>query len=337
MSNLTRSERSAARATRDELSDEENELDMSYEEERLENIKNNAALLASLGLSSVSLPTLKPRVQLDQTKRSTVVKKEKVEYPEPSRRSGRVAALQEIGPERTHSRSNSLHSTPSPSPSRKKPLPKAVTPIIPTGPTYNSTELQRASRPRRKVDGSLIFEGRWENVFKPNITPEEMFTGGAFGGSFFCNTYSRILHQPLSSQEDLVKLPFTISDSDRLLSNDLPDGQVNRFKVRAGQSLQEWEKAGWIWSGDPRGWAEWYVKFWDGRRCEDDERQVRRWLKVAGPTGRFKRALVKKIHSSGGRSVVEDEDVGRTLRQCLWQWGYQLTLEEYDLAIAGEG
>lgn len=56
----------------------------------------------------------------------------------------------------------------------------------------------------------------------------------------------------------------------------IPQPSVNRFQVLAGQSLQEWEKAGWIWPGDPRGWAEWYVRFWDGRRCEDDERQVKR-------------------------------------------------------------
>ena len=55
-----------------------------------------------------------------------------------------------------------------------------------------------------------------------------------------------------------------------------PDGLVNRFKQRAGQSLQAWEKAGWIWGVDPRGWAQWYVRFWAGRRSVDDERQIRR-------------------------------------------------------------
>ena len=51
---------------------------------------------------------------------------------------------------------------------------------------------------------------------------------------------------------------------------------MNRFSVRAGPIQKKWEKAGWIWSGDPRGWAQWYLRFYNGRRVEDDERQVRR-------------------------------------------------------------
>jgi hypothetical protein len=59
-------------------------------------------------------------------------------------------------------------------------------------------------------------------------------------------------------------------------------------------------------------------------------------LKVAGPTGRFKRALLKRLHQSGGGAAVTDEDVGRVLRRCLWQWGYELTQAEYEKAMAGE-
>ena len=62
-------------------------------------------------------------------------------------------------------------------------------------------------------------------------------------------------------------------------------------------------------------------------------------LKVAGPTGRFKRALMKKVHAAGGIEAggLADEDVGRVVRQCLWQWGYELTPEEYEAAMAGDG
>ena len=59
-------------------------------------------------------------------------------------------------------------------------------------------------------------------------------------------------------------------------------------------------------------------------------------LKVAGPTGRFKRMLMKKVHQAGGEEGVDDEDVGRVLRQTLWQWGYELTNEEYRRAMEEE-
>lgn len=65
-------------------------------------------------------------------------------------------------------------------------LPKQKAIIIP-GPTYDEEdqEITIAPRPSRDVDGRLRFEGRWEGVFMPNVTPEEMFEGGAFGGGFF--------------------------------------------------------------------------------------------------------------------------------------------------------
>lgn len=57
---------------------------------------------------------------------------------------------------------------------------------------------------------------------------------------------------------------------------------------------------------------------------------------MAGPTGRFKRSLLKKVHLSGGEPALADEDVGAVLRQCLWQWGYELTPSEYERAMRGD-
>lgn len=104
------------------------------------------------------------------------------------------------------------------------------------------------------------------------------------GKIMYRDTYSRLLQTPLSSSAALDSLPFSLllpgsqtdPDVSKLLISPIPQPSVNRFQALAGQNLQEWEKAGWVWPGDPRGWAEWYVRFWDGRRCEDDERQVKR-------------------------------------------------------------
>ena len=63
-------------------------------------------------------------------------------------------------------------------------LPKQKAIIIP-GPEYEEEETTTAPPPTRDSDGRLRFEGRWEGVFTPNVTPQEMFEGGAFGGGFF--------------------------------------------------------------------------------------------------------------------------------------------------------
>ena len=34
---------------------------------------------------------------------------------------------------------------------------------------------------------------------------------------------------------------------------------------------------GWIHSDDPRGWFQWYCRYWRGRRMADDARQIGRW------------------------------------------------------------
>ncbi|ORY35862.1 hypothetical protein BCR39DRAFT_512657 [Naematelia encephala] len=324
-------------------SEELNEID-AYEKERLENIRQRDALLASLGFTPTSNhpPPPKPAKQPKSNKdvSGTRASTRSVISIGPTRRSARVAGLV------SKAEYDDLASrSPSPRKPLFAPLPKGRTPQIPapavkysdssTGPS------SPASRPTRSSSGVLQFEGRWSGVFTPNVTPEEMFAGGAFGGSFFIDTYSNVLKTPISSSTDIPSLPFSIPESKKstYLANPVPDPEVNRFKVRAGQSLQEWEKAGWIWPGDPRGWAQWYVRFWQGRRCEDDERQIRRWLKVAGPTGRFKRALLKKVHQAGGKGAqgLRDENVGRVLRQCLWQWGYELNEHEYDEAMSNGG
>ncbi|KAE8539146.1 hypothetical protein D1P53_004235 [Cryptococcus gattii VGV] len=377
--------------------------DGGYERERLENIKyvnpptfyltHRDALLSSLGLdvpnnpletkSAARQPVEKARMSRDDAKKRKVAREREKELRsvEPVRKSRRVA--ERAGRDKDGNGGDDQNPRSPSYPFSRKPsnpinghidqLPKAIAPILAPGSEYplHRIESEKQPRPVKGDDGRLVFEGRWRGVFTPNVTPEEMFAGGAFGGSFFRDTYSRLLRTPLSSSAALDSLPFSLPPSDaatdtdvsNLLTSPIPQPSVNRFQVLAGQSLEEWEKAGWIWSGDPRGWAEWYVRFWDGRRCEDDERQVKRsfyfgrvnpfpaslllstsalaysshqtGLKVAGPTGRFKRALLKKIHQAGGQVAVGDGDVGRVLRQCLWQWAYELTKREYEDAMRG--
>ncbi|WVQ77290.1 hypothetical protein IAR50_006974 [Cryptococcus sp. DSM 104548] len=312
-----------------------------YERERLENIKERDALLSSLGLEAKpkppvrdSTPAKKPRLSTEEVKKRKTSKanEQAARRMQPTRKSRRVAERDDE--ERNRSASPSRTSSPAP---RPRLLPRAFAPVLARGPDYEDrVGFERAPRPTRLANGRLQFEGRFAGVFCPNVTPEEMFAGGAFGGGFFRDVYSRVADRQLASSDDIASLPFTLPplSSDQLLASPTPDAVINRFQVTAGQSLQEWEKAGWIWPEDPRGWAQWYTRFWEGRRCADDDRQVNRWMKVAGPTGRFKRALLKKLLLAGGKSAVGDEDVGRVLRQCLWQWAYELNENEFDDAMA---
>ena len=39
---------------------------------------------------------------------------------------------------------------------------------------------------------------------------------------------------------------------------------VNKYGVKAGQDQAAWEQAGWIRAQDPRGWFQWFCRFYEG-------------------------------------------------------------------------
>ena len=68
------------------------------------------------------------------------------------------------------------------------------------------------------------------------------------------------------------------SPSETVLTASSPDPSVNKFRVLCGQSIEQWEAAGWIdYNFDPRGWLQWNTRFYQRWRCDDDERQIGRW------------------------------------------------------------
>ena len=110
--------------------------------------------------------------------------------------------------------------------------------------------------------------------FKPDLTPKEMLELGVFGGLYFAD-----------KPKELPKDWFTKAK----LS---PDGkrhkELNFFGVNASQSLVVWQAKGWINPQDPRGWFQWYCRYYLGRRTADDERQIKRWLAMSRHVAQIK-------------------------------------------------
>jgi hypothetical protein len=158
----------------------------------------------------------------------------------------------------------------------------------------------------------IIFKDHLE--FTPNVTPLEMFELGVFGGTYWRPIYSGVLNQNLQNQHlefpDIAKLPIN------MLTTSTCDQSVNFYGVKAGSSLKEWESKGWIHEQDPYGWVQWYCRFYNGRRSADDDNQIDRWLRYAGPKGRWKRNLDGQILNKGL------DGASKVVRQGLLQWAY---------------
>jgi hypothetical protein len=89
------------------------------------------------------------------------------------------------------------------------------------------------------------------------------------------------------------------------------DARLNCFGVNASQPLAVWRRSGWIHKQDPRGWFQWYCRYYMGRRTADDARQIRRWRAIARHV-----AAIRK-HCEPG-----DLECRRRQRQAVLHWAY---------------
>jgi hypothetical protein len=195
-----------------------------------------------------------------------------------------------------------------------------------------------AAPPDRDETGVLHFASHPD--FTPNKTPAEVLREGAFGGSYFRPLYSKRLRATISGDHAELPDDWTAGlDVARYLIAPEYDADANKFKVACGQSIEEWEAAGWIdHRFDVRGWFQWYCRFYRGRRCDDDERQVGRWKRCVGSTGRWRRMLLKKYVAAGVREVWDDgadedaPEVSPVMHQTCHHWAFEVTqdvLDEY--------
>ena len=136
----------------------------------------------------------------------------------------------------------------------------------------------------------------FDHEFKPELTPEEMLKMGVFGGKYMTDC-----------KDEFPKSWFKKA---RLCSQK-HDPKLNFFKINASQPLSVWRKKGWIHSDDPRGWFQWYCRYYMGRRHEDDIRQIKRWKA-------FKRHLSQIVKNC----LPGDWGCRRRQRQSVLHWAY---------------
>ena len=306
------------------------------ESQREENIKRNQDQLRQLGIYLT--PSTSSR---DVTKRPPA-KKRKLDHPlPPSRSSARIASAparpsyisEDEDEDAKQYRKKGRQIAPK---KAKQPVVKQEAMAIVPAKDIESIRAgwtawqPNASPPTRDEDSIFHFQG--QASFTPNKSPEEMIREGCFGGSYFRPLYSRRLATTIT--DDYRELPstwYTGLDVSQFLTSPKYDTEINKYKVSSGQSIEEWEAAGWInHTYDVRGWFQWYCRFYMGRRCEDDERQISRWRKCVGETGRWRRMLLKKYVSMGIKEVFDDgedeegRDVSPVMHQTCHHWAYEV-------------
>ena len=134
-------------------------------------------------------------------------------------------------------------------------------------------------------------------LFKPQLTPKEMLEYGVFGGSYFAN---KEMNEFPKSWFKRAKLSKSFN------------AELNRFKIKAGLSRQDWMKKGWIFKEDPLGWFQWYCRYANGRRLQTiDKIQIQRWINFT----RHVKAIKKNCEEG-------DLFCRRRQRQAILQWAY---------------
>lgn len=171
--------------------------------------------------------------------------------------------------------------------------------------------------------GEFVFNEYPE--FTPNLSPRDIFLMGSFGGTYWRPIYSHVTGKNYKNKHLDFPKSWWKGIPDNWLTNDWGnyDKHVNKYGVKVGTTLEFWEDKNWITRYNPYGWVQWYCDFFAGKRGPDDERQISRWVKTAGPNSRFRRALINLIIKH--KTSFDDFSISPKVRQTLQHWGYILT------------
>jgi hypothetical protein len=132
--------------------------------------------------------------------------------------------------------------------------------------------------------------------FRPELTPKQLLRLGVFGGRYMTDCAGEFPDDWFERAK---------------LCPERHDPTLNFFGVNASQPLAVWREKGWIHREDPRGWFQWYCRYFMGRRMADDLRQIGRW-----------RAMRRHVAQVRQHCAEGDFDCRRRQRQALLHWAY---------------
>jgi len=134
----------------------------------------------------------------------------------------------------------------------------------------------------------------FDPAFKPELTPKEMLELGVFGGKYMTDCAKEFPADWFARAK---------------LSPKRREPALNYFGVDASQPLSVWRAKGWIFPNDPRGWFQWYCRYYLGRRLpEEDRRQIKRWLAM--------RRHVRQIEKKTARRSISAVGADSAKRYC---------------------
>jgi hypothetical protein len=132
--------------------------------------------------------------------------------------------------------------------------------------------------------------------FAPELSPKELLALGVFGGKYMSDCGA--------------EFPEAWFEGARFC-HEGHRPELNYFLVNASKPLSYWRAKGWIKTEDPRGWFQWYCRYYSGRRGEDDERQIGRW-----------KAMTRHIAQIKAHCIPGDLPCRARQRQALLHWAY---------------
>jgi hypothetical protein len=136
----------------------------------------------------------------------------------------------------------------------------------------------------------------FDSEFRPELTPKEMLALGVFGGKYMTDCRDEFPADWFAEAK---------------LSPERRDPSLNYFRVDSSQPLSVWRAKGWIHPDDPRGWFQWYCRYYLGRRMSDDPRQIKRWKAIRRHMRQIERNCEPCDHGCRPRQ-----------RQALLHWAY---------------